>query len=695
MPLFARHEIVHLRSSHRMARKTLQDESEPSLQRCLRVKELQMTPGDGVTQWDARAYLSDESAERFYLFGKGLTAVLRLLRVSHRVEVMAATARDLLGDIDFDPAELHAKYLHERDKRIRPDGNEQYVEITDRFASFGDDPWADASFEREPLTDHVDVVIVGGGFGGLLAAAHLREIGVKRIRLIDAAGDVGGTWYWNRYPGAACDVQSYIYLPLLEELGAMPQHKYSFAPEIMEHSRRIARHYDLYDDACFQTGVTSMEWDDGESRWTVFTDRNDEMTANIVVLATGPLNRPKLPGIAGITSFEGHMFHTSRWDYDYTGGDTYGGLIGLSDKRVAIIGTGATAVQCVPHLADSAKELFVFQRTPSSVDVRDNAPTDTDWFESLEPGWQKRYMENFTALVSGYDEPEDLVGDGWTEIFRGLTGIAAKDASRRLGRRLDPREKEEMMELLDYRKMNGVRNRVQTTVVNPSTAAALQPWYRQFCKRPCFHDSYLPAFNSSNVTLVDTDGQGVERITPNGVVVNGVEHEVDCIVFSTGFEYGTSYTRRAGFDVTGRNGETLSEHWADGVRTFHGMHAHGFPNMAFIGFVQTATTVNIPHALAEQSAHFAHVVAESRARGASVIEATPQSEQEWLTEIERTAVRARKFYEECTPGYYNNEGHVTDGTGFAAGMYGAGPIKFFDLLARWRDEGGLSGLQLR
>ena len=695
MPLFARHEIVHLRSSHRMARKTLQDESEPSLQRCLRAKELQMTPGDGVTQWDARAYLSDESAERFYLFGKGLTAVLRLLRVSHRVEVMAATARDLLGDIDFDPAELHAKYLHERDKRIRPDGNEQYVEITDRFASFGDDPWADASFEREPLTDHVDVVIVGGGFGGLLAAAHLREIGVKRIRLIDAAGDVGGTWYWNRYPGAACDVQSYISLPLLEELGAMPQHKYSFAPEIMEHSRRIARHFDLYDDACFQTGVTSMEWDDGESRWTVFTDRNDEMTANIVVLATGPLNRPKLPGIAGITSFEGHMFHTSRWDYDYTGGDTYGGLIGLSDKRVAIIGTGATAVQCVPHLADSAKELFVFQRTPSSVDVRDNAPTDTDWFESLEPGWQKRYMENFTALVSGYDEPEDLVGDGWTEIFRGLTGIAAKDASRRLGRRLDPREKEEMMELLDYRKMNGVRNRVQTTVVDPSTAAALQPWYRQFCKRPCFHDSYLPAFNSSNVTLVDTDGQGVERITPNGVVVNGVEHEVDCIVFSTGFEYGTSYTRRAGFDVTGRNGETLSEHWADGVRTFHGMHAHGFPNMAFIGFVQTATTVNIPHALAEQSAHFAHVVAESRARGASVIEATPQSEQEWLTEIERTAVRARKFYEECTPGYYNNEGHVTDGTGFAAGMYGAGPIKFFDLLARWRDEGGLSGLQLR
>ena len=608
---------------------------------------------------------------------------------------MAATARDLLGDIDFDPAELHARYLHERDKRIRADGNEQYVEISERFAAFGEDPWVDKTFTREPLTDHVDVIIIGGGFGGLLAAARLREAGVERIRIVDTAGDVGGTWYWNRYPGAACDVQSYIYLPLLEELGAMPQHKYSFAPEIMEHSRRIARHYDLYDDACFQTGVTSMTWDDHNSRWTVCTDRDDEMTANIVVLATGPLNKPKLPGIKGINSFKGHMFHTSRWDYDYTGGDTYGGLTGLADKRVAIIGTGATAVQCVPHLADSAKELFVFQRTPSSVDVRDNAPTDTEWFSSLEPGWQKRYMENFTALVSGYDEPEDLVGDGWTEIFRGLTGIAAKDASRRLGRRLEPTEKEEMMELLDYRKMNGVRNRVETTVVDPSTAAALQPWYRQFCKRPCFHDSYLPAFNSGTVTLVDTNGKGVEEITERGVVVDGVEYEVDCIVFSTGFEYGTSYTRRAGFDVTGRNGETLSQHWADGVRTFHGMHAHGFPNLGIIGFVQTATTVNIPHALAEQASHFAHVVSESRARGSVVIEATAEAEDEWLAEIERTAVRARKFYEECTPGYYNNEGHVTDGTGFAAGMYGAGPIKFFDLLARWRDEGALSGLQLR
>ena len=602
---------------------------------------------------------------------------------------------EIVGQVDFDPDGLRDRYRFERDKRIRPDGNEQYVEITDRFAHFAEDPWADRSFTREALSDHVDVMIVGAGFGGLLAGARLREAGFGRIRLLDAAGDVGGTWYWNRYPGAACDVQSYIYLPLLEELGAMPAHKYSFAPEIMEHSRRIARHYDLYRDACFQTSVTGMDWDESAGHWTITTDRGDRMTAQFVVMATGPLNRPKLPGIPGIGSFEGHAFHTSRWDYAYTGGDTYGNLTGLADKKVGIIGTGATAVQCIPHLAEWSQHLYVFQRTPSSVDVRDNAETDPDWVASLEPGWQKRYMENFTALVSGYDEPEDLIGDGWTEIFRGLTGIAAKEASRRLGRRLDPDEKQQMMELLDFRKMNGVRSRVDSVVGDASTAEMLKPWYRQFCKRPCFHDGYLPAFNRPNVTLVDTDGRGVERITPHGVVVGDVEYEVDCLVFSTGFEVGTGYTRRAGFDVRGRDGVELSARWADGARTFHGLQSRGFPNMAFIGFIQTATTVNIPHALAEQAAHLAHFLTEVRDRGFDVVETSQAAEDSWQDEIARTAVMARSFYEECTPGYYNNEGRVTDGTGYAAGMYGGGPVRFFQLLADWRAAGDLPGLEMR
>ena len=208
------------------------------------------------------------------------------------------------------------------------------------------------------------MAIIGGGFGGLLMGGRLREAGFDDIRVIEKAGDFGGTWYWNRYPGAMCDVESYCYLPLLEELNYIPKHKYSYAPEIFEHSKAIARHYDLYKNACLQTGVSALRWDDTSGRWIIHTDRGDAIRAQFVAMANGPLNRPKLPGIPGITSFTGHTFHTSRWDYDYTGGDSDGNLTGLRDKRVAIIGTGATAVQCIPHLGEWAKHLYVFQRTP-------------------------------------------------------------------------------------------------------------------------------------------------------------------------------------------------------------------------------------------------------------------------------------------------------------------------------------------
>src|SRR4051794_14493275 len=347
-----------------------------------------------------------------------------------------ANIAELVGKVDFDPDVLREKYREERDKRVRPDGNEQYVEVTADFSHYVDDPYVEPGFTREPLFDHVDVAVIGGGFGGLLVGARLREAGVERIRLIEKAGDVGGTWYWNRYPGAMCDVESYVYLPLLEELGYIPKHKYSFAPEILEHSRAIARHFDLYRDACFQTGVTELRWDEVEARWIISTDRGDRMKAQFVAMANGPLSRPKLPGIPGINEFAGYTFHTSRWDYRYTGGDSYGNLTGLADKRVGIIGTGATAIQCVPHLAESAKQLFVFQRTPSSVDVRNNRETDPEWAASLEPGWQRRRMQNFNTVVSGGQTEEDLVADGWTDIFRTVTGVAAMGVAKQLGRRL-------------------------------------------------------------------------------------------------------------------------------------------------------------------------------------------------------------------------------------------------------------------
>ena len=595
-----------------------------------------------------------------------------------------------LGDIDFDPDELKAKYLHERDKRLREDGNEQFIEVTGDFSNYVDDPYV-GRIEREPVFDEVEVVIIGGGFGGLLVGGRLREAGFDDLRVIEKGGDFGGTWYWNRYPGAMCDVESYCYLPMLEELGYIPKHKYSFAPEIMEHSRNIARHFNLYENALLQTSVTGMQWDEADKRWTMETDRGDRMKARFVAMANGPLSRPKLPGIAGIDTFKGHTFHTSRWDYAYTGGDNNGNLIGLADKRVGIIGTGATAVQCIPHLGASAQQLYVFQRTPSSVDVRNNRETDPSWGSSLEPGWQQRRMENFNILVSGGDQDEDLVGDGWTDIFRNLTGIAAKTASRQIGRRLTSYEKATLMELADYRKMNSVRSRAEEIVADPETAEALKPWYRQFCKRPCFHDEYLPTYNLPNVQLVDTEGKGVDRITETGVVANGQLYEVDCLIFATGFEVGTTYTRRAGYDIIGRGGLSLSEKWQNGLRTLHGLQTNGFPNCFFLGFTQTAVTVNMPQSLNEQARHVTHILSGVRDRGATVVEATPEGEQAWVEEMQSKARMAEKFRAECTPGYYNNEGNPGNPNGFFSGAYGAGPVKFFEILEDWRAAGDFEG----
>jgi len=591
--------------------------------------------------------------------------------------------------LDFDPDALREKYRQERDKRLRADANEQYVEVKGDFRHYIDDPYVEPGFTRAPLTDSVDVLVIGGGFGGLLAAARLREAGAERIRIVEKGGDFGGTWYWNRYPGAQCDIESYIYLPLLEETGYVPREKYAFAAEIREHSRRIGEHFDLYKDACFQTEIRELTWLEDEQRWLVTTNRDDAMKARFVVMSNGPLNRPKLPGLPGIESFKGHSFHTSRWDYDYTGGDSAGNLDKIGDKRIAIIGTGATAIQCVPHLGKAAKQLYVFQRTPSSVDLRGNKPTDPEWAASLTPGWQKRRMENFNILVSGGAQDEDLVRDGWTDIIRSLISIAAVRGDK-------PMTMEEItqaMELADFRKMNQVRGRVDETVADAATAEALKPWYRQFCKRPTFNDDYLPTFNRPNVTLVDTGGKGVERVTETGLVVDGVEYEVDCIIFATGFEVGTSYTRRAGFEVVGRGGRTLSEHWAKGLRTLHGSMSHGFPNCFHMGVNQSTLTPNFPHLLDEQSRHIAAVIGEANLRQATSVEPTAEAEAAWVQTIIDTARMNLEFRQACTPGYYNGEGRAGQDDGLFAGLYGPGPVRFFELIQAWRDS-GMEGLTI-
>ena len=622
-----------------------------------------------------------------------------------------------INALDFDPDALAQKYQEERDKRIRADGNRQYQEVSGDFSYFVDDPYIDKKLTREAIEEKVEVVIIGGGFGGMLAAVRLHEAGFKDFKIIEKGGNFGGTWYWNRYPGASCDIESYVYLPLLEKTGFVPQQKYTNASETLHYCDVIAKKYDLHDRAILQTEVTSTNWDEEERRWMVSTDRQDNIKARYVVHSNGPFNRPKLPAIKGISEYQGHTFHTSRWDYSYTGGDANGRLTGLKDKRVAVIGTGATAVQCVPHLGASAKQLYVFQRTPSSVDVRNNQPTDPNWISSQQPGWQDARRRNFESLVMGTPVSEDLVGDGWTEAFRflyggvrekvpskwkmaywALSGIVSKELYQQ-GLKGYLTEKAtkymniaEAMELADYQKMEKVRARADSVVEDKETAEALKPYYRQFCKRPCFHDEYLPTFNLPNVSLVDTDGKGVDQISEKGIIFDGQEYEVDCIIFATGFEVGTDYSRRAGYQIKGINSRSISEKWADGLSTFHGMHLNGFPNAFFFGPSQSGFTATYTYSLDEQSIHLAHIMGQIKKQGATRVEASESAEKEWVQTIIEKARLTADFQEKCTPGYYNNEGQVN--TKPQNGTYGGGPFEFFALMKKWRAKGNLPGLEL-
>ncbi len=597
---------------------------------------------------------------------------------------MAIPTKEELG---FDPDALRDKYRVERDKRLREDANDQYNEIKGEFSNFIEDPYITADIDREPFTDEVEVAIIGGGFGGLIAGARLSELGFEDIRIIEKGGDFGGTWYWNRYPGAACDTEAYIYLPLLEELDYVPSQKYAHAPEILSHSKNIAEKYGLYENACLQTEVTGMQWDALASRWVIQTNRQDRFKAKFVIMSNGPLHRPKLPGIEGINSFSGHTFHTSRWDYEYTGGDSNGALEGLRDKRVAIIGTGATAVQCTPHVGEAAKQLYVFQRTPSSIDVRANRKTDPEWAASLKPGWQKERMDNFNILCSGGVVEEDLVKDGWTEIIRNLISMA-----NYRGEDTNWDEVPQLMEIADFQKMEQIRSRAAELVEDPKTAESLKPYYRQFCKRPCFHDSYLQTFNRDTVELVDTNGQGVERITQRGVVAGGREYEVDCIIFATGFEVGTSYVRRSGYDVTGLDGINLSDKWAEGMRTLHGVMTSGFPNLFIISNSQAGFTTNFPHAMDETSQHIGYILNECRKDNLASIDVEKEAEDKWVEEIIGVSRFASDFQESCTPGYYNNEGKPNPKS-VQNGPYGKGSRPYFRITAAWREEGNMAGIK--
>jgi cation diffusion facilitator CzcD-associated flavoprotein CzcO len=592
-----------------------------------------------------------------------------------------------MTELDIDA--LRRRYAVERAKRLRPDGNDQYVELNGLFAQLSQDPYAE-SIEREPKRDHVGATFVGGGFAGLLTAAALKQAGIADVRVVDKTGGFGGTWYWNRYPGAMCDTSAMIYLPLLEETGYMPSERYVHAPEILEHCDRIAERYGLHANALFHTEVTELEWDAGRCVWIVRTNRGDEFTSQFVGIGTGPLHVAKLPGIPGMETFGGHAFHTSRWDYAYTGGDPKGAPMDrLADKRVAIIGTGATSVQCVPHLAAACRELFVFQRTPSSVDVRDNQPIDPRWFATIAtPGWQYRWLDNFVANMSaGEFADEDLVCDGWTDLAKRIRGRMTQQV-------LDQASLDVLLtewETADFEKMSEIRARVDSIVTDPETAGNLKAWYRQLCKRPCFHDEYLAAFNEPSVHLIDTDGKGVQRITPDGVVAAGVEYPVDCIIYASGFEVGTEPTRRYGFDMIGQGAVRLSEYWSDGMRSMHGIHVHGFPNAFLVQLGQGGNFIaNVPHNFTDAAKTVTAVVSHMSSRGFDVVDVTREAEDAWQQELIPNPFFA-SFLANCTPGYYNNEGQQPGAWSPLVG-YQHGAPAYFRYIEQWRSSGEFSGL---
>jgi len=581
------------------------------------------------------------------------------------------------------PDEIRERYRIEREKRLRSDGTGQFKTIAGEWADFGRDPFSDPNFTRDAVKEETEVVIVGAGFGGMLAAHHLRKAGITNFRMIDLAGDFGGTWYWNRYPNCACDVESYVYLPLLEETGYMPTEKYVKAYEIFAYCQLLGRTLDLYSKALFQTEVEDMRWDDVSQRWHTTTSRGDDLSSKFVIIAGGVLHRPKLPDVDGIRGFKGKMFHTSRWDYGYTGGSPTEKMVNLADKRVGIIGTGATAVQAVPKLAEAAKELYVFQRTPALVGKRNNKPTDPEWFKTLKPGWQAERIVNFTQAITGSQPEVDMVADEWTKLFWTDT-------------RKFPESEDEAaaLEQLDFDNVQMIRDHIANIVTDPEIAKKLMPWYSQACKRPCFHDEYLPAFNRSNVHLVDTDGHGINEIGENGPIFDGVEYPVDLLIFASGYEVTSDYHHRLGFDPKGRGGVPLSQAWGTGPSTLQGVLTRGFPNMLMISTVQGAQATNFLHSISTVAEHVGWLVAKAKADGITTMEPIEAAQEEWFNLLLGQVFGIARYNAVCTPGYLNREGEAGDMTTARSMAWMTSVMGFIDHVAAWRARGDLAGLEV-
>lgn len=594
---------------------------------------------------------------------------------------------ETLADIP-DIARLKAKYLEERDKRLRPEGLNQYRAVDLDDGDYARDPFSSEVPERAAVEREVDVVVIGGGHAGLLVANGLVSQGIEDFLIIEKAAGFGGTWYWNRYPDCRCDIESYIYMPLLEDGGAMPAEKYARSSVIRENADRVGRKLGLFERALFHTGVTAMRWDAEAARWIVETDRGDTIRARFVCLGSGPMSRPKLPGIPGLENFKGRTFHTSRWDYDYTGGDETGGLTKLADKRVALIGTGATACQVIPRLAESSGHFYVVQRTPAAVIERHNRPTDAAWWNALPQSWWYDRATNFSAISVGQSPAQDLVQDKWTEMFARFNRAGTDEAEAARISGYDP------LEIADHRIMQELRDEIDRKVKDPKTAEALKPWYNVFCKRPLFLQGYYETFNRDNVTLIDTQGRGLDRVTEDAIVFDGQEYPVDCIIFASGFEVAVPLDRAGGIDLTGKDGARLADNWRGGMTSLHGMFTHDFPNLCLIGGVRHAAfSWNVTYNLRLQGDHFAQIVRYCLDNDVRTFEVREEAEQNWLDELAAKSAVDLQFLADCTPGYLNNEG-ADIATGIASQGYGAGVLAYAQKLAEWRDTSIMDDFEL-
>ena len=551
-------------------------------------------------------------------------------------------------------AEEQAKY---RDFKEARRGAAEYIGLEGEFAKYLEDVYSDAPVERDPLSDECEIVVVGAGFAGLLLWYRLKAAGFQDVRFCEKGGDVGGTWYWNRYPGIACDVESYSYLPLLEEMGYVPSMKFASGFEILEYCQSMAEKFGFYDRCLFHTTVDQTVWDEDAARWTVVTDRGDKMRARFVILANGILTTPKLAKIDGMEKFQGEAFHTSRWNYH----------VDLKDKRIGIIGTGATSVQAVPELAKIAKELHVFQRTPSSIDVRDQRETTDEerkqW--ANEPGWAVARRERLALISAGRTALK-----GNDDFLAGKVDVNAGRKQHATEISQDELIKKQLN--ANFRIMEQIRARVDEIVEDPKTAEALKPYYPYGCKRPTFHDEYLPAFNKPNVHLIDTAPMGVQEINERGVVHNGVEYPVDVMIYATGFQWMAT----ASFNmITGRGGQTLQQKWAEkGTRTFLGLHSNGFPNLFIMSGPQGGGgQFNFTRTIDMHVKYAVSMLEMLRDKKARTLDITEDSEIEYAAHCAEADIRTSPL-RDCIS-YYNGDGAAAPGT---LAYYG-GPAKWHEI----------------